>query len=54
MGYKFVFIENFKHYIRTTIGNLMVGNERIGKLFHSSNAAGVERVLLATRKIINE
>ncbi|CUM56256.1 uncharacterized protein AC631_03924 [Debaryomyces fabryi] len=54
MGYKFEFIENFKHYIRTTIGNLMVGNERIGKLFHSSNTRGVESVLLATRRMINE
>mmetsp|Transcript_2489 Transcript_2489/g.2417 ORF Transcript_2489/g.2417 Transcript_2489/m.2417 type:complete len:1179 (+) Transcript_2489:162-3698(+) len=54
MGYKFEFIENFKHYIRTTIGNLMVGNERIGKVFQTSNARGVESVLLATRRMINE
>lgn len=53
MGYKFEFIEVFKHYIRTSIGNFMVGNERIGKLFHSSNGVGGS-MLLATRRIINE
>ncbi|KAK6204291.1 SPT3 dosage dependent suppressor of Ty-induced promoter mutations-like protein [Scheffersomyces amazonensis] len=33
MGYRFEFIESIKSIIRSTLGNIMVGNERIGRVF---------------------
>lgn len=54
MGYKVESIENFKSITRNTIGNLMVGNERIGRVFNSNLNDGVENVLHATRRMLNE
>lgn len=45
MGYRIEVIETIKVFVRDTIGNIMVGDERIGKVFNSDNA-----VLHATRK----
>lgn len=53
MGYKVQTIENFKFFMRNTIGNFMVGHERIGRVFNT-NSNGVEKVLHATRRILNE
>lgn len=52
MGYKVQTIENFKFYMRSTIGNLMVGHERLGRVFNT-NSNGVD-FLHATRRILNE
>lgn len=50
MGYRVESIENFKTFMRNCFGNLMIGNERLGRVFKNSN----ERVLHATRRILNE
>ncbi|KAK6458572.1 SPT3 dosage dependent suppressor of Ty-induced promoter mutations-like protein [Scheffersomyces xylosifermentans] len=50
MGYRFETIEFIKVYIRDTIGQLMVGNERIGRVFKTNG----ENVLHATRRLTNE
>ncbi|CAH2353582.1 protein Mga2p [[Candida] railenensis] len=44
MGYKFDFIEDWKVYFRSIIGNLMVGNERVIRVFqHERN--GIRELL---------
>lgn len=42
MGYKLEFIEECKILVRNTVGNMMVGNERIGRVFKTET---VDRVL---------
>ncbi|CAK7917738.1 protein Spt23p [[Candida] anglica] len=37
MGYKFEFIESIKDYVRQVVGNLMVGNERVVRVFQKEN-----------------
>ena len=47
MGYRFEFIEVCKHHFRTMVGNLLIGNERLSKLFQSTGLGN--NVISATR-----
>ncbi|KAG2734518.1 hypothetical protein G9P44_002524 [Scheffersomyces stipitis] len=49
MGYRFETIENIKLIIRTTVGQWMVGNERIGRVFRNNG----ESVVQATGRLLN-
>lgn len=51
MGLRFEFIENIKVFVRDTLGNIMVGNERIGRVFNTNN--GMQKVLDATTQLVS-
>lgn len=51
MGYKVQFVEDFKNFLRSTLGNLMVGNDRLARVFKKK--PNVDKVIRATQKMIS-
>lgn len=48
MGYNFEFVDAIKHHIRLTIGKMMIGRERISKVFKLNNGNTMDKMIDAT------